>query len=428
VAEGLERVRLAESVLRPQVGVSGLGYFIDKDRAVSSFGTQGQANLTGTAFASQLLYSESAGANVEIEKSFQLSREEEREQLRLDVVQAAASAYLSVLRAKAFEGISKQNLGRTRKNLEIARNRVRTGVASRAEVLRWKNEISTNRREVIRANALRNQAEMEVNRLLNRPLEESFRTEEAGLNDPVLLTSFTRISQYIGDPWSFRVFREFMVGEGIANSPELGRLDAKLQAQRRAVLSAERAFWAPTLGLQGDIGARASAGGGSLPPVEGFPEPGHVDWTVAVSLDFPLFTGGGRRAELAGARQELERMLLERESVAEVTEQKIRSALHGAGASFASIDLAQESLDSARQNLELVADSYRQGLVSIVELIDAQSSTLVSEQVAANAIYDYLVDLMNVQRAVGRFDFFASPAEQTEWLQRLETFFRQRNP
>ena len=63
--------------------------------------------------------------------------------------------------------------------------------------------------------------------------------------------------------------------------------------------------------------------------------------------------------------------------------------------------------------------------LAILDLLDAQNSQLVAELVAASAVYDYLLDLMAVQRAGGQFDFFLAPAEYQDLLARLRTYFGQ---
>ena len=88
-------------------------------------------------------------------------------------------------------------------------------MASPAEVIRWENQIANNRRNVIDASAQRNVAEIRLNRLLNRPLEESFQTEEANLDDPVLQTSAARLGPYLGNPFAFDIFRDFMTAEAL---------------------------------------------------------------------------------------------------------------------------------------------------------------------------------------------------------------------
>ena len=44
--------------------------------------------------------------------------------------------------------------------------------------------------------------------------------------------------------------------------------------------------------------------------------------------------------------------------------------------------------------------------------------------VAANAVFDYLVDLMGVQRAVGRFDYFRSAQDRLAFIEQMDAFFR----
>ena len=116
-------------------------------------------------------------------------------------------------------------------------------------------------------------------------------------------------------------------------------------------------------------------------------------------------------------------MTLQREATRQRIEQGIRSILHQAGATFAAIELSEAAADAAFRNLELVTDSYRAGAVDILRLLDAQNQALVAELVAANAVFDYLIDLMSVQRSIGRFDYFRSPEERTEFLKRLDEAF-----
>ena len=74
-----------------------------------------------------------------------------------------------------------------RVNLALARDRLRIGVATSAEVARWEAEIAIDRKELIDAIAARNQAEIELNRLMGRPLEQAVEpTSFADRSDPGL--------------------------------------------------------------------------------------------------------------------------------------------------------------------------------------------------------------------------------------------------
>ena len=63
----------------------------------SSFGLQPVWTSAGSVGVSQLLYSHGARARATIERNVQTSREQAREELRLDVAHGAAVGYLDVL-------------------------------------------------------------------------------------------------------------------------------------------------------------------------------------------------------------------------------------------------------------------------------------------------------------------------------------------
>ncbi|MCY4077642.1 MAG: TolC family protein, partial [Acidobacteria bacterium] len=428
VAAGRQAVRAARAALRPQITASGGAETIDRDRAKASFGLQPVWTSAGSVGVAQVLYSDGARARASIERHVQTSREQAREELRLDVAHEATVGYLDVLRARTFERIERDNLTLTRSNLELAQSRRRIGVARASEVIRWENQIAINRRAVIQAGAVRSVVEMALNRLLHRPLEEPFETVEVDLNDPALLGNTATVDAYIDNPFAFAIFRDFMTTEALAQSPELRQLDAAIAAQERTVLAARRALWAPTVTAGGDLTALQTAGGLDPTDVAELPfpttRPNALNWSVGVSASLPLFTGGARRAERTRAEEELDELRLTRRAVAERVEQRLRTVLHLAGASYAGIDLAADAADAAQRNLELIADAYEQGVLSILDLIDAQNAALVAEQGAATAVYDYLIDLMDTHRASGRFGLFMDPAGLASFTDRLRAFFR----
>jgi outer membrane protein TolC len=251
------------------------------------------------------------------------------------------------------------------------------------------------------------------------------------LNDPRLTTSGERIQPFTNNPWLFRVFRDFWVRWGLETSLELKQLDQAIAAQKRLLESAQRAHYAPTVGLQADWTERLADGGaganGGLDigiPIE-FPEADDSNWSVGLSLSLPLYAGGERKADRKQAEQELARLRTVRTAMAERLEQRIRSSFHSVAASEAGMDVAQDAAEAAQKNLELVTDAYGQGVVSIVELIDAQNAALVAQLGAATAVYDYLMDLFRAQRSVGWLDFFVDTELRTKVFQDIVEHYRE---
>ncbi|UCF20298.1 MAG: TolC family protein [Gemmatimonadota bacterium] len=426
VAAGAQEVNVARAVLLPQIDIGATWRLIDEDQAENSFGSQPERLFAGSATLTQVLFNEPAWANLSAQGSLQRAREQERESLRLDIAFDAAFAYLNVLKAKTFERIERENLKVTRENLELAEIRESIGTAGAGEVYRWQAQIANNRQTVIDANSQRNQAEIVLNRILRRPLEEGFATQETEIADAALISGQPRLYSYIDNLWSFRIFRRFMAQEALQASPEIRALDALAAAQRRTLQSTSRSFWLPSLALQAGVdNAFDRSGAGSEPPA-GFPlELEDLSWSLGVKVSYPLFTGAGRIAERKRAKELLSQIQLERDAVAQRVEQRVRSALHAMGASLANIDLSEEAADASENNFRLVQESYSRGAASIIQLLDAQNAARVSEQLAASAVYDFLIDLMTVERAVGRFDFFVGEEEREAFFQRLEMFYQE---
>lgn len=360
----------------------------------------------------------------------------------MDVLLDGVSAYLDVLRARAIVRIQRENVVATRSNLELARVRREIGTARAGEVLRWESQIAVDRNRVIAADAQRLAAEVALNRLLHRPQEERFGAEDVSVvitpdgrvttTDPSLLTSDERLAGYGMNPLAWDAFRDFMVEEGLALSPEMRQLDAAISAQERLAQSSSRAFWAPTVALQGSLDNRFSRGGAgsngfqlqNLPagfPV--FPTADDFSWNLGLSISLPVFNGGSRMAARSQALETLRNLRIQRQALAERIEQRIRTAAFAMGSSYMNIGLSAEAARAARENLNLVRNAYAQGAVSIIELLDAQNATLAAEEAAAIAVYVFVGNHVRVQRAIGRFDFFMTEAEREAYFQRLDEHF-----
>ena len=422
VAAGRHAVREAWGALLPSVSLSGFGEVVDDRRASS--GLSPRWLYGGSLGFTQVLYSDAAWANVRIQGFVQESRELADTELELDIALRGAVAYLNVLRAHAFERVQRENLAATRSNLELALARRSAGAAAASEVIRWENEIAGSRRETIEAGVQRRVAEIELNRLLNRPLEEQVAIVEILPDDPALLLSAAAIERYAGTPRAFDLLRDFMSQEGLARSPELQQLDAAIAARERALLAARRVFWAPTIAGKGDLTTLETA---SPSPVPSASAQRNWNWTLGLSASLPIFEGGGRFAAAARAQRERNNLVLTRRAAAQRVEQRVRTAMHFARASYAGIELAAEAADAARRNLELVRDAYEQGSVVILALLDAQRAALLAEEAVVGAGYDYLADLMEVHRSTGRFGFFMDAPEIADFTDRLRVFLERRD-
>ena len=408
VEAAAEDVAIARSELYPRIDVSARALEIDKDRAAASFGSQPESSVTGSLALTQLIYSDAAAANVAIQRRLQEGREADLETLTIDIALEAATTYLDLMRARALERVQRNNVDRTKSNLDLAEIRRDIGVASAGEVLRWESEVATARQALIDAVANRRSAEIALN-----------------LETPGLGASEARFTEFVRTPRRYRMIRDFLVNEGLVRSPELRQLDAAIAAGQRLLTARKREFYLPTFALQAGLDERFSASGaGSDPGGSGLGLPGADDtnWSFALDVSLPLYTGGARFAEQRQARLDLLRLQLERSLVAEKIEQRIRTALERTRSSFIGIRLSDQAAGAARGNLELVEDSYARGVASLLDLLDAQTNALNAEEQAASALYDFLIDLLEAQRAANAIEFLVTDDQRNAFLERLVAY------
>jgi outer membrane protein TolC len=424
VASGREGVHLARANLLPQIQSQLNQTYTRAASAAASLGQQPQRLLDGALNFSLPLYTEESWAGYGSERSLQRAREAQRDQVRLDVVLDVASAYLTTLEARTLADVQRVNLYRTRSNLEVARLRESVGSASRADVYRWQGEVANARRDLISAESQVRVAALDLKRILNRPLERPLAQRDVALGDPALLAQDSTVLAWFDQPTRFTLLTQFLVAEALRISPELTSAEAAIAAQRRQYTATGRAFWLPDFTLQGGLTNVFNRGGAgstvpTFPAPFSLPTPPDLSWQVRAQASLPIFTGFGRIAARKQSGFEVDRLEVQRNGIRLAIDQRVRAALETAASSYAAIALTRDAAEAAGRNYDLVSDGYAGGTVSITTLLDAQSNALTSSESAANAVHDFLLDLMRVERAMGTFGALQQPEQRQAFLQRL---------
>ncbi len=414
-----DEIGIARSNLLPQIELAAAKTRIDSDRATVL--TQAEDSVIGSVSASQIVYSERAWASYSISQSLYEAAQQGYRQDMLDLLQSAATAYLDLLRAKSLESVRRSNVENTRRNLETSRVREQVGLAERSDYLRWVAELARDKQALLNAESSRHQAEINLMRIMHRPAEQPFETVESGIDSPLTLVSSPRTQAYIDTPAGWEVFTQYAVQAALQQAPEIAQGDSLIESGQRSVAAARRAYYLPDLALVTSNSSALDeygAGSGTLPGA-----PDNDSWSVSLQASWPLFAGGKRNAELSKARNELRASEANRSAAADFVEARVRIALHQTAASYPSIDLSKVAADAAGENLNMVTDAYGRGAVSVTELIDAQDTALESNLAAADAKYSFLIDFVDVLRAMSEFDILLDPLSREEWHDRVDDWF-----
>ena len=417
VKAGEHKVREEMAGLLPRIDIETGVSAIDQDRAKMAGGANPERAWTGSAGGSVLLYSEEKWAKFRAQQYLQEARKYREQRVRLDVTYDAAVAYLNILRARTIERIYKENLALTKANLERAQIKVSTGAAGPDELYRWESKFANDRRQVLYKESDTMDAMEALNRILHRPIDETFLPEEATLKDPLFIAGDRFYFELMEHPIYLKKFKRFAAREAMKFRPELHFFDSAIKAKERLKVAAKREIWLPTFSVDWNVEhyfAQDGSGRRDHAPLD------DTDWTIGVFARIPLFEGGRQVAKANRLEEELSKLRIDKNSLIDAITQNVLSAINKTRASYPSISLTRDAEEAAKKNLDLVTDAYIHGIKNIIDLLDAQNQYLNARLDAANAVYNFLIDFMGVQRAMGEFFIFMPDDMKLEWLKRAK--------
>jgi outer membrane protein len=414
-------VSMVRSNLFPSLTLSGTGAIIDKKRASP---LQPERTLSGSAALEQLLFSEEVLGGIAINKHLLRASRFSYRQIKLNITLDTAISYINILMAKNLRKIRKANIDLTKRNLDISKQREAVGYSGRSDIYRWESSLTSASTDLISAQNSVTLAKMQLNMLLNRPLDEEYIVKDAELTNFVFLglkaPGPSGLSKLIDNVDSIKIFTEFLVDTAIDNSFEIAQINANIAALKRSLQSLKRKRLLPTLGLGAKIDNVFSRGG------EGTNQPGasYIDttWNLGVTLSLPIFKGGLMAIDIGKTQIEIDQLKGQRTQLAQALELNIRSAVLDLVLNFITLKSSRKAAELSQKSLELVQDSYSKGRVSIVDLADSQNSALNAELSALNSVYEFLISVLKTQKAIGNFHLFSTLGEQQTFFNSFKTY------
>jgi outer membrane protein TolC len=172
--------------------------------------------------------------------------------------------------------------------------------------------------------------------------------------------------------------------------PRLRQLDA-LAERSQAGIRAQEAQFRPTVFVFGQYDLHRDD---AL-----FTEP---DWIYGIGLRFTLLSNQGRREGLRAAREQAAQVKSGIEDTRVQLSMLAARAVSELDSARAQFELLESSLALAQENLRLQAISFREGLATSLDVIDAQLGLGRARIQRAQAAHDYVLSLAAWLEATGR--------------------------
>ena len=290
-----------------------------------------------------------------------------------DVALSVEESYHELLAAQWSLTVAEETVKRTQYHVDLARARHTTGVVTRADVLRAETQRAEAELLLVQARNGVQTARGRLARGMGLPVHTGF--EIAELPADTEKEELPRIEE--------------LLDEAARQRPELRAALARIEANRAEVAGARAAYW-PTL----------SAGLSAGPKDTNF-VPDRDEWSVGLSLSYPLFDGFERGYRLERARADLAREMADHADLLDGVELEVWTSYWRLIESAEAVEAAAKLTAGASESARLAEGEYKSGVVSIIGLIDAQTAQTEAERRLVQSRLDWYTAKAQFERAVG---------------------------
>ena len=283
-----------------------------------------------------------------------------------------AVAYYNVLVAKRVLEIADSNLERLGKYRDAAEKRLRIGEVTKTALLRAEGELSGAKSDRLQA---LNGLELAMDILArNVGIKEAFTLKEGAAAE--------------GDVPAVNVFKE----RAFTMRADLKSLEVQKQIAADQIKYAEGAFW-PT--------ASAAAGYAGADQYPSTPSLNRGSIYGSLALNFPLFEGGLRRAQVSEAKARERQASLFYEDLKKSIGIEVQTAYLDLVTQKGILQFLDDQLAFARDNYQAVARQYDFGLSNSLDVLDANTLLVSAQTKTVSAAYNYRLALLRMKKATG---------------------------
>jgi outer membrane protein len=314
-------------------------------------------------------------------RAYQIGREGTR-QARADeqtareiVVNAVVDQYILILRALATRDAAKSRVALAQRLYEQATELQKTGIGLNIDTVRANVELQNERQNLIDAETLTHTTRYGLAALLDLPRDQDL--EVADHLDFFDLPALDKRT---------------LLDEALTSRPEIHSFNSQ---QRIAKLTTDAAGEQrlPQLDFSGFWYYQGSRFNNGIPA-----------YTYAISLEFPIFTGGRIRAEEARAKLEEQHVAENRRQLEAQIVDEVKSALDELTAARNSVDVANLGLQLAQEEVAQAQRRFAAGVTTNVEVITAQDELARANDNQIAALYQFNLSRAALARATGEIE------------------------
>ncbi|MCF8319516.1 MAG: TolC family protein [Sphingobacteriaceae bacterium] len=331
--------------------------------------------------ASQLLFDGSYLVGLQAAKTYKELSIRNSKRTKIETAVAVSKAYYSVLVSNEQLGLLDANLVRLKKSLHDIEAYYKNGLVEKVDVDRLHvltNNLETERENVIRLLALNTNL---LKFQMGMPIETNLT-----LNDSIKELSLTA-DVLVADSLAYKNRVEFSLGQTQKKLNELN-----LKRYKSEFLPSIVAFGSTSNSYQNNSFSQLYT---NYYPTS----------LVGLKLSLPLISGGQRIYKIKNARLEVQKSANDLANLQNGINLEIIQAKTSFLNGLQSLENQKRNMELSKEVLRISKVKYEQGVGSSLEVTAAETSLKESQNNYINALYESLINKVNLDRALGRINY-----------------------
>jgi len=295
--------------------------------------------------------------------------QEDVELQRQLVTQTVKESFTNINFAQRLIRVQEQAVERANLNLRSARGFFEVGTRPKSDVARAEVDVANARVDLIRAQNAERLARVALNTAMGIPADTPTVVQDNLVYQALMID------------------RTQLIARALAQRPEYKQVKLRVSEAEARARRAFRDFFPDITGT-------------------GFYGSTRFDmneiWEVAVQLSWTLFDGGNRIARFRESKVNVEAAQSRVKASELDISREVEQAYITVSESSERIQAAQVAVASAQENFRLAQGRFDAGVGTILELTDAQLALTQAQNTEAQALADYRIAVVRLERALGQ--------------------------
>jgi outer membrane protein TolC len=291
-----------------------------------------------------------------------------------EIVFRVVDSYYAVLVAKKQLEVAEQAMKTAQAILDRSKDRFEAGVVVESDYLSAQVRLATRKQEIIRSQNNLALARVQLSTAMGLSTEDVFDPADTLAERNLPATSLEEVEKH-----------------AVEMRPDLKRVRSEEAAQQQSVSIARSAF-GPRVnafaGWEADNPTFVAGGGGN-------------NWLAGIEVQFDIFQGGAKRAQLSRERAMQEKAAALKEMATDAVRLEVRRAYYDVDAARQQIEVARAAIAESQESLRINQNRYDSGLSTITDLLTAEEAARRSQTDYWEAVYHYHTGYANLELASG---------------------------